>query len=99
MEQSARGDVVLMIIPAQNRSKRVCAKNNKVFRTRTTFFCVVDMQKKERDTMTRTNGLYLVIGALVVAVIGLGGYTYHEKTKPKAVEFSIGQDGVKVQEK
>lgn len=49
--------------------------------------------------MTRTNGLYLVIGALVVAVIGLGAYTYHEKTKPKGVELSIGQDGVSVQEK
>lgn len=49
--------------------------------------------------MSRTNGLYLVIGALVVAVIGLGGYTYHEKTKPKGVELSIGKDGIAVQEK
>ncbi|WP_321380409.1 hypothetical protein [Rhizobium sp.] len=49
--------------------------------------------------MTRTNGLYLVIGALIVAVIGLGSYTYHEKTKPKGVELNIGKDGVTVQEK
>jgi RsiW-degrading membrane proteinase PrsW (M82 family) len=49
--------------------------------------------------MNRTNGLYLIIGALIVAVVGLGAYTYHEKTKPKGVELSIGKDGVSVQEK
>ncbi|MBB4954298.1 hypothetical protein H4S14_002338 [Agrobacterium vitis] len=49
--------------------------------------------------MTRTNGLYLVIGALLVAVIGFGAYTYREETKPKGVELSIGKDGVTVQEK
>lgn len=49
--------------------------------------------------MTRTNSLYLVIGALVVAVIALGGYAYHEHTKPKGVELNIGQNGVSVQEK
>lgn len=49
--------------------------------------------------MNRSNGLYLVIGALIVAVVVLGGYVYHEQTKPKGVELSIGQDGVKVQEK
>lgn len=49
--------------------------------------------------LNRSNGLYLVIGALIVAVVVLGGYVYHEQTKPKGVELSIGQDGVKVQEK
>ncbi|MGG7517128.1 hypothetical protein ACQ3G6_04470 [Allorhizobium undicola] len=49
--------------------------------------------------MNRNNGLYLIIGALVVVVIGLGVYVYREETKPKGVELSIGQDGVKVQEK
>ncbi|CAN7253326.1 hypothetical protein [Neorhizobium sp. LjRoot104] len=49
--------------------------------------------------MTRTNNLYLVIGALLIAVVGLGFYVYREETKPKGVELSIGQDGIKVQEK
>ncbi|MEN3146497.1 hypothetical protein ABCW43_04235 [Neorhizobium sp. IRAMC:178] len=49
--------------------------------------------------MTRTNNLYLVIGALLVAVVGLSFYVYREETKPKGVELSIGQDGIKVQEK
>nr|WP_250812710.1 hypothetical protein [Neorhizobium tomejilense] len=49
--------------------------------------------------MTRTNNLYLVIGALLVAVIGLGFYVYREETQPKGVELSIGQNGIKLQEK
>jgi RsiW-degrading membrane proteinase PrsW (M82 family) len=49
--------------------------------------------------MTRTNNLYLVISALLVAVIGLGFYVYREETQPKGVELSIGQNGIKVQEK
>lgn len=49
--------------------------------------------------MTRFNNLYFIIGALVVLVVGLGFYVYREETKPKGVEFSIGQDGVKVEEK
>ncbi len=49
--------------------------------------------------MARTSNLYLVIGALMVVVIGLGFYVYREETKPKGVELSIGQNGIKLQEK
>lgn len=49
--------------------------------------------------MTRTNNLYLVIGALVAVVIALGFYVYREESKPKGVELSIGQNGIKLQEK
>ncbi|MBW8282980.1 MAG: hypothetical protein K0M55_05205 [Rhizobium sp.] len=48
--------------------------------------------------MNRNNSLYLVIGALVVAVVGLGIYMYREETKPKGIEMTIGSDGVKIQE-
>ncbi|WP_137132965.1 hypothetical protein [Rhizobium sp. FY34] len=48
--------------------------------------------------MVRSNSLYLVIGALVVAVVGLGAYVVREETKPKGVEMSITSDGVKVEE-
>ena len=48
--------------------------------------------------MARTNNLYLIMGALLVIVIGLGFYIYHEQTKPKGVDISIGENGVKVQE-
>ena len=49
--------------------------------------------------MNGKNGLYMIIGALVVVVVVLGGYLYHEQTEPKGVELSIGQDGIAVQEK
>ncbi|MDR6814990.1 RsiW-degrading membrane proteinase PrsW (M82 family) [Neorhizobium sp. 2083] len=48
--------------------------------------------------MARTNNLYLIIGALIVVVIGLGFYVYREESKPKGIELSIGQNGIKVQE-
>tara|TARA_R100001129_G_scaffold100854_2_gene69014 strand:+ start:1996 stop:2208 length:213 start_codon:yes stop_codon:yes gene_type:complete len=54
---------------------------------------------KEGTRMNGKNGLYMIIGALVVAVVVLGGYVYHEQTEPKGVELSIGQDGIAVQEK
>lgn len=48
--------------------------------------------------LSRSNSLYLVIGALVVAVVGLGAYVVREETKPKGVEMSISSDGVRVEE-
>lgn len=51
------------------------------------------------DILNRSNGLYLIIGALIVAVIGLGAYVYHEKQKPEGVELTIGKNGVSVEQK
>lgn len=48
--------------------------------------------------LNRSNSLYLVIGALVVAVVGLGAYVVREETKPKGLEMSISSDGVRVEE-
>jgi hypothetical protein len=44
------------------------------------------------------NGLYLIIGALLVAVVGLGIYAYREETKP-GIELKIGEGGVSVEQK
>ncbi|MBA8876622.1 hypothetical protein [Phyllobacterium myrsinacearum] len=44
------------------------------------------------------NSLYLVIGALLVVVIGLGVYTYREENKP-GVELKIGEGGVSIEGK
>lgn len=49
--------------------------------------------------MNRNNGLYFVIGALVIAVIGLGVYVYQEESKPDGVQLSIGRDGIAIEEK
>lgn len=48
--------------------------------------------------MIRNNGLYLIIGALIVAVIGLGIYVYQEESKPDGVELRIGEGGVSIEE-
>jgi hypothetical protein len=48
--------------------------------------------------MATSNNLYLIIGALIVALAGLGAYVWHEESKPSGIEMKIGPDGVKIQE-
>ena len=45
------------------------------------------------------NGLYLVIGALVVAV-GIVGYLYYQERQQTAgVDINVGQSGISIQTK
>ncbi|TPN79389.1 hypothetical protein FJ987_20545 [Mesorhizobium sp. CU2] len=46
----------------------------------------------------RQNTLYLIIGALVVALIALGVYAYREQTRPKGVELKIDDKGISIQQ-
>ncbi|WP_421916263.1 hypothetical protein [Mesorhizobium sp.] len=46
----------------------------------------------------KQNTLYLVVGALVVAVIALGIYVYREESKPKGVELKIDDKGISIQQ-
>ncbi|MER9409122.1 hypothetical protein [Mesorhizobium sp. M0589] len=46
----------------------------------------------------KQNILYLLIGALLVVVIALGIYVYHEQTKPKGVELKIDDNGISIQQ-
>ncbi|WP_204330131.1 hypothetical protein [Rhizobium phaseoli] len=48
--------------------------------------------------MNRSNGLYVIIGVLVIAVIGLGAYIYREESKPQGIEMSIGKNGVSIEQ-
>jgi hypothetical protein len=48
--------------------------------------------------LNRSNGLYLIIGALVVVVIGLGTYLYREEKKPEGIQMNIDKNGVSVQQ-
>ena len=48
--------------------------------------------------MNRSNGLYVIIGVLVVAVIGLGAYIFQEESKPQGIEMSIGKNGVSIEQ-
>jgi RsiW-degrading membrane proteinase PrsW (M82 family) len=46
----------------------------------------------------KQNQLYLIIGALLVAVIVLGIYVYREESKPAGVELKIDESGISIQE-
>ena len=46
----------------------------------------------------KQNQLYLVIGALIVAVIALGLYVYREESKPAGIELKIDESGISIQE-
>jgi RsiW-degrading membrane proteinase PrsW (M82 family) len=46
----------------------------------------------------KQNQLYLIIGALLVAVIVLGIYIYREESKPAGVELKIDESGISIQE-
>ena len=46
----------------------------------------------------RQNQLYLIIGALLVAVVALGIYVYREESKPEGVELRIDDSGISIEQ-
>ena len=42
--------------------------------------------------------LYLIIGALIVAVVALGIYVYREESKPDGVELRIDDSGISIEQ-
>lgn len=49
--------------------------------------------------MINRNILYVLLGALIVAVAVLGYNLYQEKKQPAGLQINIGPGGVKVQDK
>lgn len=49
--------------------------------------------------MTRSNVLYLVIGALAVAVAALGYQLYKDRHQPQGVHIDVGPGGLKIEGK
>jgi hypothetical protein len=45
------------------------------------------------------NILFLIIGALVVAVAVLGYNVYQEKKEPKGLQINVGPNGLKIENK
>jgi hypothetical protein len=43
------------------------------------------------------NGLYLLIAALVVVVVGLGGYMFYEQSQRPGLQISVDKSGIQVQ--
>ena len=46
----------------------------------------------------KQNQLYLIIGALIVAVVALGIYVYREESKPNGVELRIDDSGISIEQ-
>ena len=49
--------------------------------------------------MTRSNIVYLVVGALLVVVAVLGYQLYQDRKKPEGVQINIGPGGVSIEKK
>jgi len=49
--------------------------------------------------MTNHNVLYLIIGALVVALGVLGYNLYQAKKEPEGLQINVGPNGLKIQNK
>ena len=49
--------------------------------------------------MTRDNLIYLVIGALVVAVAALGYQLYEAKKEPSGLHINLGDKGISIEGK
>ena len=49
--------------------------------------------------MTRSNILYLIVGALVIAVGVLGYSLYQEKKEPQGVQINLGPGGLTIEKK
>lgn len=46
----------------------------------------------------KQNQLYILVGALIAVVIGLGIYVWREQSKPSGVEIRLDQSGISIQE-
>jgi hypothetical protein len=49
--------------------------------------------------MSRSNILYLAVGALIVVVAVLGYQVYQDKKKPEGVNINLGPGGISIEKK
>ncbi len=49
--------------------------------------------------MTRSNILYLIIGALVIAVAVMGYQLYQDRRQPEGLHINVGPGGLSIQGK
>jgi hypothetical protein len=54
---------------------------------------------EQANMMTRDNIIYLVIGALVVAVAALGYQLYQAKKEPTGLHINLGEKGLSIENK
>jgi hypothetical protein len=58
-----------------------------------------DYFSKEKAAVTRSNILYLVIGALVVVAAVLGYQVYQDRKQPEGMRIDLGPNGLKIEKK
>jgi len=49
--------------------------------------------------VSRSNVIYLVVGALVVIVAVMGYQLYHDRKKPEGLNIDIGPNGLSIDKK
>jgi len=49
--------------------------------------------------MTRSNILYLIIGALVIVVAVMGYQLYRDRKQPEGVHIDVGPNGLSIEKK
>jgi hypothetical protein len=49
--------------------------------------------------MTRNNLLYLIVGALVIAVAAMGYQLYQDRHQPEGLDIKVGPGGLSIQGK
>jgi len=49
--------------------------------------------------VTRSNIVYLIIGALVVVAVVLGYQLYQDRKRPEGVQINVGPGGVSIEKK
>jgi RsiW-degrading membrane proteinase PrsW (M82 family) len=59
----------------------------------------MDAIAREESVVTRSNMLYLVIGALAVAVAVLSYQLYQDRHQPQGVHIDLGPGGLKIEGK
>jgi hypothetical protein len=55
--------------------------------------------KSGAQSMSRSNILYLAVGALIVVAAVLGYQLYEDKKKPEGVNINLGPGGISIQKK
>jgi hypothetical protein len=55
--------------------------------------------KPKGANVTRSNILYLVVGALVVVVAVLGYQLYQDRKQPEGMRIDLGPNGVSIEKK
>ncbi len=61
--------------------------------------CAHDSLTPNGPAVNRTNVLYLIIGALTIAVVAMGYQLYQDRHQPEGLHINVGPGGLSIQGK